>query len=233
VLKRGAAPYLSRRTEHWLKVKCLNRQEFVIGGWMRSEKHGRSLRSLLLGYYEGGKHLRRQGGHRLRPCRRRDLAERLAKIERDTPPLASVPRTYQRGARWGDLRLVAEVTFTSWTARPPPAPPELRGPPRGQASKRRQARTATPGKAELVIDTSPIDYGGHGETERATIRQINLSWAHASAASQFSVASRWSSKAWIAASESLSMLSQSSICPAAKKSSDIQARRATLLDPPM
>jgi bifunctional non-homologous end joining protein LigD len=35
-------------------VKCLNRQEFVIGGWMESEAEGRSLRSLLLGYYKGG-----------------------------------------------------------------------------------------------------------------------------------------------------------------------------------
>ena len=39
----------------WRKVKCLNRQEFVIGGWMESDKAGRALRSLLLGYYEGGK----------------------------------------------------------------------------------------------------------------------------------------------------------------------------------
>ena len=37
----------------------------------------------------------------------RDLAQRLAKIERDTPPFASVPRAYQRGARWAS-RVVAE-----------------------------------------------------------------------------------------------------------------------------
>ena len=41
VAKRAAAPYSSGRTEDWLKVKCLNRQEFVIGGWMRSDKPGR------------------------------------------------------------------------------------------------------------------------------------------------------------------------------------------------
>ena len=46
----------------------------------------------------------------------RELAERLAKIERDTPPFVSVPRAYQRGARWVGPRLVAEVTFTTWTA---------------------------------------------------------------------------------------------------------------------
>ena len=45
----------------------------------------------------------------------RELAERLRKIERDTPPFVSVPRAYQRGARWVDPRLVAEVAFTTWT----------------------------------------------------------------------------------------------------------------------
>ena len=46
----------------------------------------------------------------------RDLAQRRAKIERDTAPFVSVPRAYQPGARWVDPRLVAEVTFTTWTA---------------------------------------------------------------------------------------------------------------------
>jgi bifunctional non-homologous end joining protein LigD len=32
VSKRAAAAYRSGRAEDWLKVKCLNRQEFVIGG---------------------------------------------------------------------------------------------------------------------------------------------------------------------------------------------------------
>ena len=46
----------------------------------------------------------------------RELAERLRKIERDTSPFFSVPRAYQRGARWVEPKLVAEVAFTTWTA---------------------------------------------------------------------------------------------------------------------
>jgi hypothetical protein len=45
----------------------------------------------------------------------RELADWLRKIERDTLPF-SVPRAYQRGARWVDPRLVAEVTFTTWVS---------------------------------------------------------------------------------------------------------------------
>jgi bifunctional non-homologous end joining protein LigD len=44
------------------------------------------------------------------------LVARLRKLEHPDPPFASVPRAYQRGARWVELRLVAEVAFTTWTA---------------------------------------------------------------------------------------------------------------------
>jgi bifunctional non-homologous end joining protein LigD len=39
VAKRADAPYLpGRRSSSWIKVKCVNRREFVVGGW--SEGHG-------------------------------------------------------------------------------------------------------------------------------------------------------------------------------------------------
>jgi len=117
VSKRAAAPYLSRRSEDWLKVKCLNRQEFVIGGWMESDKRGRSLRSLLLGYYDGGKLIfagKAGTGFDLKTGH--DLVAWLRKLERPEPPFVAVPRAYQRGARWAEPKLVVEVAFTTWTA---------------------------------------------------------------------------------------------------------------------
>ena len=54
VSKLARSPYRSRRTSEWLKVKCLLRQEMVIGGWQEFDKQGWSLKSLLLGYYERG-----------------------------------------------------------------------------------------------------------------------------------------------------------------------------------
>ena len=67
VSKLANSPYRSGRTDAWQKIKCLNRQEFVVGGWMESDKRGRSLRSLLLGYYDKGQLICRQGWHWLRP----------------------------------------------------------------------------------------------------------------------------------------------------------------------
>ena len=117
VAKRAAAPYRSGRTEDWLKVKCLNRQEFVIGGWMESDKRGRSLRSLLLGYYDGGKLIfAGKAGTGFDLNTGHDLVAWLRKLERADPPFTAVPRAYQRGSRWAEPRLVAEVTFSTWTA---------------------------------------------------------------------------------------------------------------------
>jgi ATP-dependent DNA ligase len=55
VSKRADAPYRSGRGGDWLKVKCTKRQELVVGGWKQSDKKGRALASLLLGYYDKGK----------------------------------------------------------------------------------------------------------------------------------------------------------------------------------
>ncbi|TJW23725.1 MAG: hypothetical protein E5W83_39465, partial [Mesorhizobium sp.] len=55
VSKRADASYRSGRGLSWIKSKCTLRQEFVVGGYLPSDKTGRGLRSLLVGYHEGGK----------------------------------------------------------------------------------------------------------------------------------------------------------------------------------
>ncbi|EFG8200248.1 ATP-dependent DNA ligase, partial [Escherichia coli] len=45
VSKRADAPYASGRVHDWLKAKCVMRSEFVVAGYLPSEKTGRGLRS--------------------------------------------------------------------------------------------------------------------------------------------------------------------------------------------
>jgi bifunctional non-homologous end joining protein LigD len=52
VSKLADSPYRSERSGLWQKIKCLKREEFVVGGWMASTSMGRELRSLLVGYYQ-------------------------------------------------------------------------------------------------------------------------------------------------------------------------------------
>jgi DNA ligase D-like protein (predicted ligase) len=52
VSKRADLPYRSGRGDHWLKSKCLERQEFIILGYIPSTAASRSVGSLALGYHD-------------------------------------------------------------------------------------------------------------------------------------------------------------------------------------
>ena len=56
VAKKASSPYEEgARSRHWLKVKAVQAQEFVIGGYTPGEGHrNNSFGALLLGVYEGG-----------------------------------------------------------------------------------------------------------------------------------------------------------------------------------
>jgi ATP-dependent DNA ligase len=54
IAKKSTASYRGSRTKCWLKIKCIERQEFVIVGWMESDKRA-GFRSLLLGARDKGK----------------------------------------------------------------------------------------------------------------------------------------------------------------------------------
>jgi bifunctional non-homologous end joining protein LigD len=116
VSKRADAPYRGTRTRSWLKVKCTRRQEFVILGFVESEKAGRGLRSLALGLYEDGA-LRYVGrvGTGFDADTRALLLDRLKPLVRQTPP-AEVPRMAARDVTWVNPQLVAEVAYAELTA---------------------------------------------------------------------------------------------------------------------
>jgi bifunctional non-homologous end joining protein LigD len=115
VSKRADAPYRSGRGASWIKSKCTERQEFVIGGYLPSEKTGRGLRSLLVGYNEGGslKYAGRVGtGFSSRIAD--DLKKKLDRLKVTKSPFdATVP--HGMGLVWVKPELVAEVEFRSWT----------------------------------------------------------------------------------------------------------------------
>ena len=118
VAKRRDSRYRSgTRSSSWIKIKHQRMQEAVIVGW-RSGKGNRSggIGSLLLALPEGKgwRYIGRVGtgfsGKVLD-----DLHERLAPLERKTPPV-DVPREIVRDARWVTPKLVGEVLYGEWTS---------------------------------------------------------------------------------------------------------------------
>jgi bifunctional non-homologous end joining protein LigD len=116
ISKRADAPYrIGRRSQSWLKIKCVQRQEFVIVGWLPSDK-GRGFRSLLLGLHEADGTLRYAGkaGTGFDAATMNMLMARMAPLARRTATVEA-PRIAVRGAQWITPSLVAEVAFAQIT----------------------------------------------------------------------------------------------------------------------
>ena len=116
VAKRLDCPYEpGKRASHWIKVKTKQRQELVIGGWLPGEgRRSGEIGALLLGYYEDGE-FRFAGkvGTGFGEKELKMLAGELAPLESEASPFAG--KQPQKGARFADPQLVAEIEFTEWT----------------------------------------------------------------------------------------------------------------------
>lgn len=114
--KRCDSSYVSRRSPSWIKLKCRNRQEFVIGGYTDPRGSRTSFGALLLGVPDAAGALRYAGkvGTGFDETGLRELAERLAALKTRTSPFAE--RVRERGAHWVRPGLVAGISFSEWTA---------------------------------------------------------------------------------------------------------------------
>lgn len=115
VSKRIDSPYEQRRTRSWVKVKCLKRQEFVLGGWSDPTGSHEAFGSLLLGYYNGRGELIYCGrvGTGFTSESLRQIKAELDRLQSKESLFANPPR--DRDIHWVKPRLVAEVEFTQWT----------------------------------------------------------------------------------------------------------------------
>ncbi|WP_366553468.1 DNA ligase D [Aquibaculum sediminis] len=115
ISKRAQSSYRSARNRDWRKVKCVRRQELVIGGWSPSARK-RPFASLLLGAWEGQRlcYAGRVGtGFDEQTLER--LGAVLRKRERKTSPFEAVPGAIARSAHWCRPNLVAEVAYSEMT----------------------------------------------------------------------------------------------------------------------
>ena len=107
-----------RRSPCWIKVKNVERQEVVIGGWMPGEGRRRDrIGALVVGVREDG-HLRYAGrvGTGFTEAELDRLRALLGPLQRESSPFDAPgePRP-PRGAVWVEPRHAAEVEFREWT----------------------------------------------------------------------------------------------------------------------
>jgi bifunctional non-homologous end joining protein LigD len=111
---------LGRRSNCWLKIKIVGRQEFVIAGWTR-ESTGLADRigTMLIGYYDchGKLHYAGHVGTGLVGSDHPILVRQFEKVARPTNPFVEKLPAARRGGQtiqFLEPRLVAEVEFRRW-----------------------------------------------------------------------------------------------------------------------
>ena len=115
--KRAGSPYRSSRSADWIKLKCRQRQEFVVVGFSKPQGSRSGFGALLLAVNEA-KGLRYAGrvGTGFNEALLGSLHKRMKALARDDAPLHKQPSAAQRrGVQWIEPQLVVEVAFAGWT----------------------------------------------------------------------------------------------------------------------
>jgi len=117
VSKRSDSAYTSGRSKSWIKIKCVRRQEFVIGGFTKPANGTEGIGALLLGYYEDKKLIYAgRTGTGFTQVSARKLRQQLEAMRQTKMPFVEVPPAAAKGALWVRPELVGEVRFSTWTA---------------------------------------------------------------------------------------------------------------------
>jgi len=119
VAKRRDSLYRAGRHDSWLKIKCANREEFVVIGFSDPAGGRHGLGALLLGYYDPEGELRYAGrvGTGFSDAQLTELRARLDRIPQTNRPVKSLPKgAVVKGVHWVKPELVAEIRYAGWTA---------------------------------------------------------------------------------------------------------------------
>ena len=116
ISKKLDSPYQSARSLNWQKVKCVKRQEFVIGGYSEPGGSRSHFGSLMLGYHDQAGDLIYAGnvGTGFTEASLKEISTKLNKLETKRCPFKKTPPK-ARGQHWVKPELVGEVQFHQWT----------------------------------------------------------------------------------------------------------------------
>jgi bifunctional non-homologous end joining protein LigD len=156
--KRLDSRYVPGRSDAWVKIKCVGRQEFVVAGWTDPQRSRVGLGALLVGYYEGD--LLRYAGKVGTGYTREvllDLRKRLDELGRKTNPFDDGEPPFGEAVHWVEPRLVAEIAFAEWTQNGLLRQPRYEG--LRPDKKAIECRRERPAPAAAVRDAAPTRPG--------------------------------------------------------------------------
>ncbi|SPF41582.1 DNA ligase D [Candidatus Desulfosporosinus infrequens] len=115
--KKADSVYSGARNGDWIKLKCDQRQEFVLGGYTLSARKTSGVSSLLLGVYAGRELIYAgRAGTGLSESDLKELEGKFAGLQRMEPPFQDAPKPRSKEKiTWLEPELVAEIKFAEWT----------------------------------------------------------------------------------------------------------------------
>ena len=117
IAKRRDSKYEHRRSKQWLKMKCENKQEFVVGGFTDPQGARVGLGALLVGYYDRADFVfAGKVGTGFDTKLLTELRARLDALEIDKPPFTKAVGLPRLRAHWVQPQIVVQVAFIEWTA---------------------------------------------------------------------------------------------------------------------
>jgi bifunctional non-homologous end joining protein LigD len=118
VSKRRDSLYRAGRHDSWLKIKCANREEFVVIGFSDPAGGRLGFGALVLGYYHPRGELRYAGrvGTGFSDAQLIELRARLDRLVQAERPVNTLPKgAAVKDVHWVRRVLVAEVRYAGWT----------------------------------------------------------------------------------------------------------------------
>jgi bifunctional non-homologous end joining protein LigD len=116
VSKLASAPYSSTRGNSWIKSKCFQEQEFVIGGFTDPSNGSTGIGALIIGYFENGKlHYAGRSGTGFTQKTQQTLHQQLNNLAQSKSSFTDMPKGVSRGVHWVKPELVAQISFSNWT----------------------------------------------------------------------------------------------------------------------
>jgi bifunctional non-homologous end joining protein LigD len=115
IAKDVNSTYQSRRSRQWVKIKCVQQRDFVIGGYTPPSRSRKHFGALLLGLFDEGKltYIGRTGSG-FDQSQLEHVHRQLVKRKRRKNPFGSVPKGLKVEA-WVKPDLVCQVKFNEWT----------------------------------------------------------------------------------------------------------------------
>jgi len=114
--KHADSLYRAGRSAQWIKLKCAQRQEFVIGGYTEPKGSRAALGALMLGVHDEHGALRYVGnvGTGFDEKTLKMLQAQLEPLRSERAPFEPLPKGVH--GNWVRPKLVAEVAFAAWTS---------------------------------------------------------------------------------------------------------------------